>query len=611
MRETQFIRQSQEKWREFEQALNGNYRDPEQLSELFVQTTDDLSYSRTFYPNRSVRVYLNDLAQRSFLRIYRASPAPVQRLWLFWTDELPQIVYESRAAFRLSLAVFAGAIAIGILSCAMDSEFLPVILGDDYVEMTRENIRSGDPMAVYKQRGEFNMFLAITFNNVFVSFLTFIVGLLMGLGTLVILINNGVMLGAFQYFFYEQGLFWESFLTIWIHGTLEISSIVIAGAAGITMGRGLAFPGTYTRLQAFQRSARRGLKILLGTVPIFIIAGFLESYLTRHTETPDLIRGLFILLCLSAVLFYFVFYPLQRQRSGRAAVVPPLRIPPERSERIDFGLVRTAGEALTTAFSLLRRQGRLLGGSLLLATLLYTAGTYIAHPLPPTQLHDWMTGFGADFWNLHQLYTPADGRLRPFLAGWLSLTLLAAAAATALQREQGLPAPLRNGRAWLRLLPATGVLVACFVPGPFWSYFLLVVLLPWILLWAYGAFSGLGNISLAIQISLVGYGRMLILFGTIIVMALLFFTIVDSVFVGLLFQLANWVLHAEQAVLDEWNAVLLVGITNLLINFMWLLFFVAYGILFHSLYEIYAAPALRQAIRDFARRPVSRTNNGL
>lgn len=611
MRETQFIRQSQEKWREFEQALNGNYRDPEQLSELFVQTTDDLSYSRTFYPNRSVRVYLNDLAQRSFLRIYRASPAPVQRLWLFWTDELPQIVYESRQAFRLSLGVFLGAILIGVFSCAMDSEFLPVILGDDYVEMTRENIRSGDPMAVYKQRGAFNMFLAITFNNVFVAFLTFLAGLLMGLGTLVILINNGVMLGAFQYFFYEQGLFWESFLTIWIHGTLEISSIVLAGAAGITMGRGLAFPGTYTRLQSFQRSARRGLKILLGTVPIFVIAGLLESYLTRHTETPDIIRALFILLCLLAVLSYFVVYPLYRQRLGRATDTSALRIPPDRDEPIDFGQIRTGGEALTTAFSLLRRQGRLLLGGLLLSTLFYLAGSFLFNPLRPTEVHDWMSGFGADFWNLHQLYTPAGARLRPFLVGWLSLTILSGCCAAALQREQGHTAALRNIYAWLRLLPATGVLAACFIPDPIWSYCLLVVVLPWVLLWMYGAFSGLGNIALTVQLGMIGYGRLLILFGTIVVIAFFYFTIIDSVFVSLLFQLANWVLHAEQAVLNEWNAVLLVGLTNLLVNFMWLLFFVAFGVLFHTLYEIYAAPALRSAIRQFRQRPSSRTSNGL
>ena len=93
------------------------------------------------------------------------------------------------------------------------------------------------------------------------------------------MLSNGIMVGAFQYFFYDQGLLRESFLTIWTHGTLEIAAIIIAGAAGMTMGKGLIFPGTLSRLQAFQISARRGLKIMIGIAPIIILAGFIEGYL--------------------------------------------------------------------------------------------------------------------------------------------------------------------------------------------------------------------------------------------------------------------------------------------------------------------------------------------
>jgi uncharacterized membrane protein SpoIIM required for sporulation len=102
---------------------------------------------------------------------------------------------------------------------------------------------------------------------------------------------------------------WESLLAVWLHGTLEISAIIVAGCAGITMGNGWLFPKTYTRLESFKRSAKRGVKIIIGTVPIFITAGFIESYITRHTELPDIIRLLIILLSLTFVLFYYVIYP--------------------------------------------------------------------------------------------------------------------------------------------------------------------------------------------------------------------------------------------------------------------------------------------------------------
>jgi uncharacterized membrane protein SpoIIM required for sporulation len=117
------------------------------------------------------------------------------------------------------------------------------------------------------------------------------------------------MLGCFQYFFYEQGLLRESFLAIWIHGTLEISAVIVAGAAGIAMGNGWLFPGTYTRTESFKRSARRGAKIIVGTIPIFVIAGFLESFVTRHTGLHDGIRLTIIGLSLFFVIFYYLYYP--------------------------------------------------------------------------------------------------------------------------------------------------------------------------------------------------------------------------------------------------------------------------------------------------------------
>jgi uncharacterized membrane protein SpoIIM required for sporulation len=153
------------------------------------------------------------------------------------------------------------------------------------------------------------MFLGITINNIGVSFNVFVSGIFTSIAAAFLLISNGIMLGSFQYFFYEQGLLWDSFLTIWIHGTLEISAIIVAGAAGITMGNGWLFPKTYSRLVSFQRSAKRGVKIVIGTIPIFIIAGFLESYITRHTEFPYFVRGAIILLSLGFVLFYYVIYP--------------------------------------------------------------------------------------------------------------------------------------------------------------------------------------------------------------------------------------------------------------------------------------------------------------
>ncbi len=176
MRETKFIENNKEKWKEYEELLEKEYQNPDKLNEIFIKITDDLSYSRTFYKNRSVRVYLNSLAQKIFQNIYKNKRSPLSRFGNFWKEELPRLVYEARKDFRLSFLVFLGAFLIGAFSTAMDAEFPRIILGDSYVDMTIENIKKGDPMAVYKDKGQFGMSVGITLNNIFVAFLTFVMG---------------------------------------------------------------------------------------------------------------------------------------------------------------------------------------------------------------------------------------------------------------------------------------------------------------------------------------------------------------------------------------------------------------------------------------------------
>lgn len=309
MKETDFIEKNKEKWHEFEKLSSNKNEDPDKLSELFVELTEDLSYARTFYPKRSVRVYLNYLSQKVFMTFHKRKKGFLSTFLLFWTEKLPLEMFRGRRQLLSAFLFFAVAILIGVVSSYIDPEFSRVILGDSYVDMTEENINNGDPMAVYKGMEEGSMFLFITINNIKVAFFAFILGIFFSVGTVFILVSNGFMLGAFQYFFYIKGLLLTSFLVIWIHGTLEISAIIVAGAAGIVMGNGLLFPRTLTRTQSLQISAKRGMNMLLGTVPIFIIAGFLESFVTRHTEMPDLVKWVIILASLAFVLFYYVFYP--------------------------------------------------------------------------------------------------------------------------------------------------------------------------------------------------------------------------------------------------------------------------------------------------------------
>jgi uncharacterized membrane protein SpoIIM required for sporulation len=317
VRESRFINESAERWKELEAVLESRAgADPDRLAELYVRVTDDLAYARTFYPASKTTAYLNGLAGRLHQRLYGNRREARSRFVTFWTREVPLLFYEARVAMAVSAVVFFGAMVAGVLSAAGDEAYVRLILGDAYVNMTLANIERGDPMAVYKQAREIDMFMGITLNNVLVSFRLFALGMLAGAGTIVGLIFNGVMLGAFGHMFAVEGALSIAMRTVWIHGTLEIAAAVVAGAAGLELARGMLLPGTYPRGVSFGRSARRGAKIVIGLVPIFVFAGFLEGFVTRHTEMPQVLALAIILGSLAFAVWYFILYPIRVARSS-------------------------------------------------------------------------------------------------------------------------------------------------------------------------------------------------------------------------------------------------------------------------------------------------------
>ena len=362
MKESKFIEQNKDKWLEFEKLLEAESRDPDRLSKYFIQVSDDLSYARTFYNNRKIRVYLNNLCQQLFYIIYKApKKRGVGGFLNFWKEELPLVAYRSRRELLVSFLIFIMAVSIGVLSSANDPDFVRTILGNQYVDMTVENINSGDPMAVYKKMNEVDMFLGITFNNLKVALNTFLMGILWALGSIIILMYNGIMIGCFQYFFVQQELFQESFLTIWMHGTLEISAIVIAGASGIVLGKGIINPGTYSRLQSFQISAKNGARLFAGIVPVLVFAALIESFVTRYTEIPDPFRLVLIVISLLFVLLYFGWYPriVARKMGNQPYTADDLQTSPNL--HITYhGVIKGGSDILQDVFLFYRKHGNRL-----------------------------------------------------------------------------------------------------------------------------------------------------------------------------------------------------------------------------------------------------------
>lgn len=309
MREAAFIKANREKWQEIDNQTQNKDLSAESLADNFIELTDDLSYARTFYPKSQTVRYLNQLTGRYFINIYKYRKREKGRFVKFWKIELPLIMYKYRKYMLFSFIFFMSSVLLGVFSQWQDPEFANLILGPGYVNMTIENIEKGDPMAVYKQTDEAPMLFFISTNNIKVDFLTFIFGIFGSVGTLFILLQNGIMVGVFQYFFIERGLLVESAMTIWLHGTLEMSGMIIAAGAGIVLGNSLLFPGSYKRLDSLMRGAKDALKIIIGLLPVTMVAAIIESYLTRYTEMSNYINLTIIVISGIFVLWYFFYYP--------------------------------------------------------------------------------------------------------------------------------------------------------------------------------------------------------------------------------------------------------------------------------------------------------------
>ena len=315
MKEIVFIRKNIDKWKEIEKSAdNPDTISPDVLASHYTELVADLSFAQTHYPDSNITQYLNILASSIHYSIYRNKREKWTRIKTFFTEEMPQVMYASRRELLASFIVFAVSVIIGVISTVGNPEFPRSILGDYYVDMTLSNIANGRPMDVYNSSNEASMFVNIGYNNVWVDIFTYIMGLFTAFGTGLIIFINGVMVGCFTTFFVQHNLFMESSLSIWLHGTLEMSAMVVVGAAGIILGNGWLFPGTYSRLQSFRMAAKRSLKIFVCIVPITLVAAFIESYITRHDDILNVLRFLFILACAAFIVWYFIIYPWKKCR---------------------------------------------------------------------------------------------------------------------------------------------------------------------------------------------------------------------------------------------------------------------------------------------------------
>lgn len=307
MREAQFIKKNKDRWQQMKENPSDH---PDETANEFIQLVEDLGYGKTFYPNSGSVKYLNAEASKRYLSIYENQRLKTNRLARFFKYDLPLIAGKHHRLLLISFVLFLLFVAIGFFSAKNDESFVRQIMGNGYVDMTERNIQEGKPFGVYASGNSLLGFLYIFINNVRVALSLFAGGILLGIPTVYMLMQNGIMVGAFEYMFYSKGIISDSLLTIMIHGTIELSMIVVAAASGLVLAKSWLFPGTLSRLQALKNGAKEGLIIAMANFPMLCIAAFFEGFVTRHAGMPVWMKLCIILPSLALIVGYFVVYPI-------------------------------------------------------------------------------------------------------------------------------------------------------------------------------------------------------------------------------------------------------------------------------------------------------------
>ncbi|MGK2863588.1 MAG: stage II sporulation protein M [Chitinophagaceae bacterium] len=288
--------------------------DADEMANDFTQLVDDLAYAKTFYPSGKVTKYINSEAAKIYLAIYKNRKEESNRLIDFWKYDLPLTIRRHHRVVLFSFIVFLIFFSIGFFVSMQDEGVARSFFGDSYVDQTLDNIEKGNPFGIYESGNPILSWLHLMIHNIRVSFLMFASGIFAGIPSLNFLVKNAAMVGIFDQFFAAKGLGLQFFLVVFVHGTLELTAIIISGAAGIVLGISFLFPGTIKRIDALKKGAKDGVKIMIGLMPVFALAAFFEGFITRLYNDLSVLTTIITSLSVVFVIWYFVAYPIRLGR---------------------------------------------------------------------------------------------------------------------------------------------------------------------------------------------------------------------------------------------------------------------------------------------------------
>ena len=313
MRAAFFFKQRQSEWDRcrylIQQAQNNGLRslkDDEihELAHLYQNITIDVSRARMYKLDPTLQDNINQLAISAHGLLYRRKSRKIMvSLWQFFRNQYPSHFRKLWPYTCLATVIFLigmiGAFVTTRLKPATAFYFVPGNL--DVID--KNSVTEEDISERFRQMKRPPMAAGIITNNISVALNAFALGISAGLGTCYLLLYNSLMLGGFIGHFCNNDLGYELLSYLGPHGFLEIFAILVASAAGIRLGLSLALPGNLTRTSSLRKGAIDALLLVLGTIPMFLVAGLIESFIT-----PSYLPGIFKIILGFSVLLITLAY---------------------------------------------------------------------------------------------------------------------------------------------------------------------------------------------------------------------------------------------------------------------------------------------------------------
>ena len=282
-----------------------------ELGLLYRQTASDLGAVREDGTARQLTTYLNQLLGRSHNLIYSGHKPKVSGLLGFYRDTYPRIFRETFPQTLLATAVFFVTALIAWVVTFHDSGFAHRLLGPHMMETIEQRKMWTDSVVTIKPLAS----SGIMTNNLAVAFTTFAFGITAGIGTLWMMIVNGLLLGVIGAATWKAGMALQLWSFVAPHGALELPAIFIAGGAGLEIARGLLFPGLLPRKKSLAQAGGRAARLLMGTIPMLVVAGIIEGFISP-TKIPMTLKFSLSAVLFSALLAYLFLLSRERQPSS-------------------------------------------------------------------------------------------------------------------------------------------------------------------------------------------------------------------------------------------------------------------------------------------------------